>query len=308
MVTQAISTQLQEPLNRLYRERLAQSVANILKSTALTPNVVTVLHTMMGVFGAFLIFHEKYVFAVIFLEIRAVLDSADGILARLTNRSSATGRAMDAIGDGVAFNALMIAGTLRLINDFKSYPHPLIVLGVLFFAFVAVHSGVVYHLMRRKLVSIANKQVDAVESEWREHYAESKAPSASLLARFGFWIDSMTIKFVSEEWYAKVLRRRDLKNWEEKAIQEAEIMHELACKTRKKEFNRSVRATSFVSDDNVFSIMSFCFIVFGLFHAYLFPFVHPVLIAFSAGLFYSITTLIIGLSCYHSFLHGVYRE
>jgi phosphatidylglycerophosphate synthase len=308
MVTQAIGTQLQDPLNRLYRERLAQSVAKFLQSTTLTPNVVTVLHTLIGVLGAFLIFQERYVLAVLCLELRAVLDCADGILARLKNQSTATGRALDAIGDGIAFNALMIAGTMRLITDFKTYPHPTIVVGVLIYAFIAVHSGVVYHLMRRKLVSIANKEVDRVELEWREHYEQSKAKKATLLDRFGFWIDSMTIKFVSEEWYVKVLRRKDLKNWQEIAVHEAEIMHELACKTRKKEFKKAVRATSFVSDDNVFSLMSFCFIVFGLFHQSIFPFVHPVLIAFSVGLVYSVITLFLGLRYYQSFLHGVYRE
>ena len=171
-----------------------------------------------------------------------------------------------------------------------------------------MHSGVVYHLLRRKLVSIANKEVDKVEVEWREHYEQTKMPNAQALARFGFWIDSKTIRFVSKEWYKKVLKRRDLSNWKEKAIEEAELMHELACKTRKKEFHRTVWATSLVSDDNVFSLMSFCFIVFGLFHQFLFPFVHPVLIAFSVGFIYSIVTLMFGLHFYHSFLHGVYRE
>ncbi len=308
MVTQAISTQLQDPLNRLYRNRLAHFVAEFLQNTAFSPNIVTIIHTFIGVMGAYLIFHEQYIFAVLCLELRAVLDSADGILARLKNQNTATGRALDAIGDGIAFNALMIAGTMRLIKDFKAYPHPLIVICVLFFAFIAVHSGVVYHLMRRKLVSIANKEVDRVELEWREQYEQTKVAKAPWLARFGFWIDSMTIRFVSEEWYVKVLRRRDLQNWKEKAIHEAEIMHELACKTRKREFQRAVCATSFVSDDNVFSLMSFCFIVFGLFHESIFPFVHPVLISFSVGLVYSIVTLILGLRFYHSFLHGVYRE
>ncbi len=308
MVTQAISKQLQDPLNRLYRERLAHLVAQFFKTTTLSSNVVTILHTFIGVLGAYLIYEEKYVLAVLCLELRAVMDCADGILARLTNRTSATGRALDAIGDGVAFNALMVAGTLRLIKDFKTYPHPLIVIGVLLFAFVAVHSGVVYHLMRRKLVSIANREVDIVEVEWREHYVETKSAGAPFLAQFGFWIDSMTIKFVSDEWYKKVLKRRDLVNWQEKAINEAEIMHELAAKTRKKEFKRAVSATSFVSDDNIFSLMSLCFIVFGLFHESIFPFVHPVLIAFSVGLAYSIVTLIFGLHYYHDFLHGVYRE
>ena len=308
MLTQAIGNRLQDPLNRLYRDRVAHRLANFLKSTSMTPNAVTMLHTLIGVFGAYLIYQESYLLAVVCLELRALLDCVDGILARLKNQSTATGRALDAIGDGITFNALMVAGTLRLIKDFKAYPHPMIVVGVMIFAFVAVHSGVVYHLMRRKLVSIAQREIDIVETEWREIYQQTRVPKPSPLVKFSFWIDSMTIKFVSEEWYHKVIKRKDLQNWKEIALHEAEIMHELACKTRKEEFRSAVRATSFVSDDNVFSLMSFCFVVFGMLHQQFFPVVHPVLISFSVGLVYSIVSLFFGLHFYHSFLHGVYRE
>lgn len=308
MVTHAIGRQLQEPLNRLYRERLAVNVARSLRNTRLSANSVTVFHTLVGVLGAYLVYHEQYLMAVLCLEFRAILDCTDGILARLKNQSSPVGRALDAIGDGIAFNALMIAGTMRLIGDFNSYSHFLIVAGVLVFAFVAVHSGVVYQLMCRKLLSIANREVDVVELEWREQYELVKSKTASPLERLAFWIDSMTIKFVSEEWYAKVMKRKDLQNWRTIAIQEAEIMHELAGKSRKKEFKKAIRATSFVSDDNVFAVISFCLIFFGLTHHFLFPHVHPVLTAFGIGLGYSLITLTLGLRNYHSFLHGVYRE
>ncbi len=308
MLTEVIGNRLQDPLNRLYRERIAQLLARILQSTALTPNAVTLIHTLIGVTGAYLIYKQSYLIAVICLELRALLDCVDGILARLKNQSTSTGRALDAIGDGITFNALMVAGTLRLIKDFKSYPHPLIIAGVMIFAFVAVHSGVVYHLMRRKLTSVAQREVDIVETEWREIYEQTKKGKPSPLVKFSFWIDSMTIKFVSEEWYEKVMKRKDLQNWREVALHEAEIMHELACKTRKEEFRSAVVATSYVSDDNVFSLMSICFIVFGMFHHQVFPFVHPVLITFTVGLLYSVTTLFLGLHYYHSFLHGIYRE
>jgi len=164
-----ISIQLSDQLNRLYLQKIAQSLPKMLINTLITPNFITLTHTLIGVLGAFLIFQEQYVFAVICLEVRTLLDCVDGILARMKNQSTAIGRTLDAIGDGIAFNALMIAGAARLLIDFNYYPHPMIVVGILLFAFIAVHSGVVYHLMKRKLVSIANKEVDLVEVEWREH-------------------------------------------------------------------------------------------------------------------------------------------
>jgi phosphatidylglycerophosphate synthase len=308
MLTQAIHTKLQDPLNRLYRGRVARALANAVQNTGLTPNMVTIFHTIVGVVGSVLIYRQHYLLAVLCFEARAILDCMDGILARMKNQSTAIGRTLDAIGDGITFNSLMIAGTLRLIQDFQFYPHPLIVLGVMVFAFVAVHCGVVYQLMRRKLTSVANREVDIVESEWRDIYEQVKGPKPSTLIMFSFWIDSMTIKFVSEEWYDKVMKRKDLSNWKEKAIQEAEILHELACRTRKVEFRRAVRAASLVSDDNVFSLMSLSFAVFGIFHTAILPFVHPVLIAFSIGFIYSVVALGLGLHFYHEFLHGVYRE
>ena len=302
------SKYLLDPLNRLYRHRIADAFAQVLKETPITPNAITIAHTGVGVFAAFMVFNQHYVFAAFLYELRTILDCLDGVLARLKNQSTAMGRTLDTIGDGIAFNSLMVAGALRMIQDFKSYNPFLITLGVFFFAFIAAHCGTVYQLMKRKLGSIMEKKLDTVEIEWREHYEKAKKIHPTVISKIGFWIDSVTIKFVSKEWYRKIRRRRDLPEWKEKALKEATIMNELAHITRMEEFEMAVKSTAYVSDDNIFAVISLCFLIQGLFPNQIFPNVHPVLVAFGAGLMYAVISLGLGLHCLHDFLHGVYRE
>ena len=205
----------------------------------------------------------------------------------------------------------MIAGALRLIQDFRNYNPVLIITGVFLFAFLAANCGTVYHLMKRKLGSIMNNELDTVETEWREHYEKTKEPKAyggQWISKFGFWLDSFTIRFISREWYIKVRRRRDSADWQEKAVRETTHFNELACISRRNEFKRAVASTAFVSDDNILAIMSLSFLISGLFPTYFFPHVHPVIVAFGAGLSYALLTLLLGLHFLHDFLHGVYRE
>ncbi|MBS1960210.1 MAG: CDP-alcohol phosphatidyltransferase family protein [Bdellovibrionales bacterium] len=303
-----LQTQLIDPVNRLYRFKFAHYLANKLKNVPVHPNLISISHTGVGVFAALLIYRESYIPAVIAYELRNLLDCLDGELARVKGNSSAMGRTLDAIGDGVSFNALMIAGALRLVQDFRNYNPYLITAGVFLFAFVAAHCGTVYHLMKRKLGAIIRTEVDKVETEWREHYERANSPEANYLSHIGLWMDSKTIQFVSKEWFDKVSRRSTAADWQEKAIQDARLMNELASVTRKTEFRRAVRATAFVSDDNIFAVMSLCFLVLGLFGQHIFPHVHPVLIAFGVGFAYALGALSFGLHFLHDFLHGVYRE
>ena len=299
---------LLDPLNRLYRHRLAKKIALSIRHTPITANQITFAHTCVGVSAASLVFFKHYLLAVVLLELRTILDCMDGILARLKNQSTAFGRTLDTIGDGITFNALMIAGALRMILDFPSYRPSLILIAVFFFAMTAAHCGSVYQLMKRKLGSIILEQIDSVEREWREQASKVYGDQGASVSRFGYWLDTLTIRFVSEEWYEKIKKRRTAEDWESKALSDATTMNELARMTRKKEFRNAVRFTAFVSDDNIFAIMSLCFIVTEAFPTEVLPFVHPVLIAFSAGFLYAVISLSLGLHYLHGFYHGVYRD
>ena len=301
-------SQLLDPVNRLYRHRLAKRIAHALLKSPITPNQITFAHAAVGVGAAYLIYSKFYVLAVLLLEIRTILDCTDGILARLRGNSSAFGRTLDTIGDGVTFNAIMIAGALRMILDFPTYRPSLILIAVFFFAMTAAHCGSVYQLMKRKLGSIILEQIDTVEREWREQGDRVREDPRSWISRFGFWLDTLTIRFVSEEWYDKIRRRRDSPDWEARALADATTMNELARITRKKEFRNAIRFTAFVSDDNILSVIGLCFVVLQASPAEIFPYVHPVLIAFSAGFGYAVLSLVFGLHFLQGFYHGVYRD
>ena len=303
-----MSIKLLDPVNRLYRHRVAGGLASLLKKTPITPNAITFVHTCVGVLAAVLIYDKSYILAAVCFELRTILDCTDGILARQKGQSSSIGRILDTIGDGISFNALMIAGAIRIILDFPSYQPSLILIIIFCFAMTAAQCGIIYQLMKRKLMSILISEVDTVEVEWREHWQEVHSETPSLLARFGFWLDTLTIHFISEEWYEKIQRRLHRPDWKERALADATMMNELARTTRRRELRYAIRFTAFLSDDNIFAVMSLVFLILGLFPVQIFPYVHPVLIAFSLGFVYAIVSLLLALNYFHEFYHGVYRE
>ena len=301
-------SRLLDPINRLYRHRVAKRIAHLLKDTGITANHVTLVHAGVGVSAALMIYRSHYLIAVALFELRTILDAVDGILARLKKQATPYGRTLDTIADGITFNSVMLAGALRMILDFPTYRPSIILILVFFFAMTAAHCGSVYQLMKRKLGSIIMEQIDSVEREWREQGEKISVEPDAWIARFGFWMDTLTIRFVSEEWYEKINRRRRAEDWEVKALSDATTMNELARRTRRREFDHAVRFTAFVSDDNILAVMSLSFIVLEVFPNGIFPYVHPVLIAFSAGFVYAVIALALGLHYLHDFYHGVYRD
>jgi phosphatidylglycerophosphate synthase len=299
---------LLDPVNRLYRHQVAEELAEVLAKSRVTPNQITFAHTLVGIAAAVLIYFKFYIFAVVCFEFRTILDCTDGILARLRNQSSSFGRILDTIGDGISFNALMIAGAMRIIQDFPQYQPSLILIVIFCYAMTAAQCGIIYQLMKRKILSILKSEVDSVETDYHLHWAEVYSGKPSMLARYSFWLDSLTIRFVSEEWYEKIQRRLHREDWKDRAMADAVMMNELARTTRKRELRYAVRFTSFLSDDNIFAVMSVCFLILGFFPTQIFPYVHPVLIAFSAGFVYAIVSLLLSLNYFHNFYHGVYRE
>jgi hypothetical protein len=154
-------------------------------------------------------------------------------------------------------------------------------------------------------------EVDSVEREWRELYFTLQNDKLQLwnrvMNRLGYWLDSAAIRFVSSEWYEKICRRRDVKDCKERMMNDSRLMHELSTQTRTREFDGAVRATSLVSDENVFAVISLSLLILKLFPSAIFPFVHPVLVAFLAGGIYAILVLVYSLILLHRFLHGVHR-
>ncbi len=299
---------LVDPLNRYFRYPWLQKIAEKLKSSWLHPDHLTWLHTCVGLLAVQLIYREHDTLGVCFFELRMILSALGSRLVRVQSRSTPRGRTLEMLGDALVFNALMCMGALRLIQDYRNYNPAVIVSGVAFFAWVTAQCGTVYQLMRRKLGGIIRKETDAVEIEWRQQYSLLRSGHGTILTRIGYGLDSWAVRFVSPEWYQKIVKRRDASDWEDRAIRDAALMNELACVTRKREFKSAVKATALMSDNNIFAIIGASLLGLSFFPKAFFPGVHPVLIAFGLGLIYGIVALGYGLLCLRSFLHGVYRE
>ncbi len=98
------------PGDRLWRYPLCHAVIGFALRTPLTPNHVTIGHTLLGMTAGALISTGRpamLVAAGAIYEFRSVLDCFDGVLARARGTASPYGRAMDQIGDFLGFAAFI---------------------------------------------------------------------------------------------------------------------------------------------------------------------------------------------------------
>lgn len=89
--------------------------AKIGQNLHLSPSVVTLFGTILGVLSAFNFYHSTFystVLASILFLFSGILDSADGQLARITNQASSLGRVLDGLGDNIVFASIYISCTL----------------------------------------------------------------------------------------------------------------------------------------------------------------------------------------------------
>jgi hypothetical protein len=74
-------------------------IAYLSRSAGISPNALTVLGGIVGAIGGALLYREPFGrLAFVLLILHGVIDSADGQLARLTNRTSELGRILDGMG------------------------------------------------------------------------------------------------------------------------------------------------------------------------------------------------------------------
>lgn len=96
--------EVEDPVNRYVHRPLAYLFARAVSRTSMSPNQVTLFAVLVGATAgiAFLIGSpEAMVFGGIALWISAILDGADGILARAKGTASPHGRAIDGLADAI---------------------------------------------------------------------------------------------------------------------------------------------------------------------------------------------------------------
>jgi hypothetical protein len=185
--------EVEEPIDLWLHRPIAFLLAKVAARTPVTPNQLTGVSLVIGVAGgATLVVNHPYAglvaAALIFLS--AVVDCADGMLARMTKRTSDLGRMLDGCADAVTGFAAVV-GSLFVI--FKLYPKPAYMPAVIVaVAYVTVRSSLLHtiaydhykNLFVRLTVPGTSDTEDLEQA--RVRYRQEKEQPQSLLLR-GAW-------------------------------------------------------------------------------------------------------------------------
>jgi phosphatidylglycerophosphate synthase len=104
------ASDIEELTDRYFTRPLGSVVATAAAVLGMTPTQVTIVGAIAGIAGGALLYDERLgwlAFALLFVH--AILDSADGQLARRTGQTSELGRVLDGVGGYVTHIAMYIA-------------------------------------------------------------------------------------------------------------------------------------------------------------------------------------------------------
>lgn len=117
--------EIEDYSNRYIFHPISTRLANVLAKTRVHPNVVSFAGVFFGILAGIEYYHydvgNSALWGFFYMLIWHVLDGADGQLARLTNKATATGRAIDGLADHLVFLAVYL-GLVFTIYD-KGNPY-----------------------------------------------------------------------------------------------------------------------------------------------------------------------------------------
>lgn len=119
------SPEVEEPVDLYVHRPLAYLVTKVLYPTSVTPNMVTGMSIVFGLIaGVSLLVEYPWHLQVAGLSIflSAILDCADGQLARLRGTSSASGRMLDGVADFVVVGCAVGGATYWIAHKFRASP------------------------------------------------------------------------------------------------------------------------------------------------------------------------------------------
>lgn len=111
------SRDVEDPINLYFNRPLAYLFAAATHSTSITPNQITLLSLLVGLFAAACWMQGSPPWMIVggvLLWTSAILDGADGIVARAKNMQSQLGRAFDGTADMLVTLATIVAGMWHL--------------------------------------------------------------------------------------------------------------------------------------------------------------------------------------------------
>ncbi|MGB9695684.1 MAG: CDP-alcohol phosphatidyltransferase family protein [Ignavibacteria bacterium] len=130
------SRETEELIDIYFYRPLGYGVAKVAKKLGLTPNIVSILAGIIGVIAGHLFYYTSLkinLIGIALFIISDIFDSADGVLARITNNKTTTGRILDGISGNAVFLSIYVHLALRLYNELGS----VLYIGLVFLAVVS---------------------------------------------------------------------------------------------------------------------------------------------------------------------------
>lgn len=112
------SKDTEEWLDVHFTRPIGLAFALFFKALKIHPNTVTIISIILGVASGFMFYHtDTYhnILGIVLLMLANFLDSADGQLARLTNKKTLLGRLLDGFAGDVWFFAIYFAMCMRMM-------------------------------------------------------------------------------------------------------------------------------------------------------------------------------------------------
>tara|TARA_B100001113_G_C21101944_1_gene619141 strand:- start:875 stop:1759 length:885 start_codon:yes stop_codon:yes gene_type:complete len=110
--------EVEEKFDLVFSRPLGYVFALVAKSCRLTPTQVSLLSMIAGVLGGYYLYFQNNIVMIswgcLLLVIAGVLDSSDGILARMTQKTSHLGYIIDGFIDNIVFLSAYLGGTIYL--------------------------------------------------------------------------------------------------------------------------------------------------------------------------------------------------
>jgi hypothetical protein len=118
------SREIEGFLDLHFYRKVGFQLARFFAWAGFTPNGVTLLGTLIGIAAGHLYFYRDLATNVVGMCLHVfanAMDNADGQLARLTNRYSASGRVLDGIGDNLIYVSVYLHLCLRYLAEGGSH-------------------------------------------------------------------------------------------------------------------------------------------------------------------------------------------
>lgn len=138
--------EVEETIDVYFYRPLGYVIAKACRASGVTPNVVTVVSIIIGVFGGHLLYYKDFAINALGFGLWVVadtLDSVDGQLARMTDHESKIGRILDGFGGNLVFLSIYLHLFARMVNTFPDIQWP--------FLFLLVLAGGVSHSLQSSL-------------------------------------------------------------------------------------------------------------------------------------------------------------